>query len=102
MSREGPTDSSGTAGSPKRNTIAAHQASERAGESTPMKKQPTCPLCSGRMERHKDVVVSFGPDGTTYNFAWVCTNCSAAYPIAVDVSGFFGKTEPMYKPVEGG
>lgn len=53
------------------------------------------------MERHKDVVVSYGTDGINYNFAWVCTGCSAASPIAVDVSGFFGKTEPMYKPLEG-
>ena len=30
-----------------------------------MKKKPTCPLCSGLMERHKDVVVSYGTDGTT-------------------------------------
>lgn len=66
-----------------------------------MKKKPICPLCSGRMERHKEVVISYGTDGTTYNFAWVCTECSVAYPIAVNVSGFFGKTEPMYKPIDG-
>jgi len=53
------------------------------------------------MERHKDVVVGCGTYGTTYKFAWVCTNCSAAHPIAVDASGFFGKAEPMYKPAEG-
>ncbi len=54
------------------------------------------------MERHKDVVVSFGTHGITYDFAWVCTTCSAAYPIAVNVNGFFGNTEPMYKPLKEG
>ncbi|MDG3004296.1 hypothetical protein [Paludisphaera mucosa] len=63
-----------------------------------MKKQPTCPLCATLMERRKDVVVSYGAAGITYDFAWVCPGCSAAYPIAVDVSGFFGKAEPMYEP----
>lgn len=52
------------------------------------------------MERHKDVVVAYGGDGTTYSFAWVCTGCSAAFPIAVQVSGFIGKAEPMHKPLE--
>ncbi len=42
-----------------------------------------------------------GPRAMTYDFAWVCTVCSAAYPIAANVSGFFGKSEPMYKPLEG-
>ena len=63
-------------------------------------KKPTCPLCSGRLERHKEVVVAHGVDGTTYSFAWVCTQCSAAFPIAVSVGGFFGRAEPMYKELE--
>jgi len=67
-----------------------------------MKKKPTCSLCSGRLERHKEVVVAFGVDGTTYSFAWACTECSAAFPIAVSVEGFFGRAEPMYKPLEEG
>ena len=49
---------------------------------------------------HKEVVVAYGPNGTTYDFAWVCTDCSAAYPIAVNVSGFFGRSEPMYQPLD--
>ena len=40
-----------------------------------MRRSPTCPLCSGRMARHEEVVVEFATDGTTYNYAWVCTEC---------------------------
>lgn len=63
-----------------------------------MKTTPRCPLCSGRLERHKQVVVSYGSDGVSYDLAWVCTACSAAFPIAVTVEGFFGRSEPMYRP----
>ncbi|HYH67557.1 MAG TPA: hypothetical protein VD866_22865, partial [Urbifossiella sp.] len=55
------------------------------------------PLCSGRMERHEEVLVEFATDGTTYNFAWVCTGCSAAFPIAVSKDGLFKKPQPLFK-----
>lgn len=62
-----------------------------------MKKNPTCPLCSGRLERHEEVVVEFATDGAGYTLAWVCTDCSAAFPIAVVKNGFFKKPQPLYK-----
>ena len=62
-----------------------------------MRKSPTCPLCSGRLERHEEVVVEFATDGTAYTLAWVCINCSAAFPIAVSKSGLFKKPQPLYK-----
>ncbi|WP_406699421.1 hypothetical protein V5E97_11175 [Singulisphaera sp. Ch08] len=62
-----------------------------------MKKSPTCPLCSGRMERHQEVVVEFATEGTAYTLAWVCTACSAAFPIAVSKSGLFKKPQPFYE-----
>ena len=65
-----------------------------------MRRSPTCPLCSGRLERHEEVVVEFATDGTTYNYAWVCTECSAAFPIAVIKNGLFKKPQPMYQPLQ--
>lgn len=62
-----------------------------------MRKSPTCPLCSGRLERHEEVVVEFATEGTTYTLAWVCINCSAAFPIAVSKNGLFRKPQPLYK-----
>ena len=59
-----------------------------------MRKSPTCPLCSGRMERHEEVVVEFATEGTTYNYAWVCTGCSAAFPIATTKNGLFKNNDP--------
>lgn len=61
-----------------------------------MGKRPTCPLCTGRMERHEEVVVAFATEGTTYDLAWVCTDCSAAFPIAVHKTGLFKKPQPLY------
>jgi hypothetical protein len=60
-------------------------------------KRPTCPLCSGEMERHEEVVIAFATDGMSFDFAWVCTECSAAFPIAIAKSGLFKKPQPLYK-----
>jgi hypothetical protein len=65
-----------------------------------MRKSPTCPLCSGRLERHEEVVIEFASDGLTLNFAWVCTDCSAAFPIAVHKDGVFRKARPLYEDSE--
>jgi hypothetical protein len=48
------------------------------------------------MERHEEVVVAFATEGTTYDLAWVCTDCSAAFPIAVHKAGLFKKPQPLY------
>lgn len=68
-----------------------------------MGKTPTCPLCSGHLERHREVVIEFATEGTTYDLAWVCTECSAAFPIAVHKLGVFKRPQPLYeglKPTE--
>jgi len=62
-----------------------------------MRKSPTCPLCSGRLERHEEVVVEFASAGTTYSLAWVCLLCSAAFPIAAVKNGLFKKPQPLYQ-----
>lgn len=47
-----------------------------------------CPLCKSAMGVHRDVCIQTG--GTSvfgYSLAWVCTNCSAAFPIAQEYKG---------------
>jgi len=62
-----------------------------------MRKKPTCPLCSGRLERHEEVPIEVGgTDGVTLTLAWVCTGCSAAFPIAIGEFGLFKKAQPLY------
>lgn len=63
-----------------------------------MRKNPTCSLCSGRLERHEEVMIQVGgSSGLTYTLAWVCTDCSAAFPIAVGKGGLLRKAQPLYK-----
>jgi hypothetical protein len=58
------------------------------------KREPTCPLCAGSMEREKSVFV--GPNVQHFTLAWVCTHCSAAFPIAVGKGGLVRKAQPLY------
>jgi len=57
---------------------------------------PTCSLCQGALIRLERVNVSRndGGYGDLY-LAWVCTMCSAAFPIAVQPK-FFGGAKPLY------
>jgi hypothetical protein len=63
-----------------------------------MPKEPTCGLCGGRLVRESRVAVWPGLP-LYFDLAWVCTHCSAAYPIAVGRRRFRVPSEPLY---EGG
>ncbi len=69
-----------------------------------MGKDPVCPLCSNRLERQEGVKIQAGGSNVlTYTLAWVCTNCSAAFPIAVGKGGVFRKARPLHEdrpPIE--
>jgi hypothetical protein len=66
-----------------------------------MIKSPLCPLCSAVTVRESNVWVQTGGSNCLqYTLAWVCSNCSTAYPIAVTAPRLFGRMpEPLY---EGG
>ena len=43
-----------------------------------------CVLCAGKLVHETEVYVSVhGTEVTCYQHAWVCTQCGAAWPIAV-------------------
>jgi hypothetical protein len=58
--------------------------------------KPTCMLCSGALVCLEKVHVTRS-DGalSDYYLAWVCTMCSAAFPIAVQPK-FFGGAKPLF------
>ena len=63
-----------------------------------VRNEPCCGLCSGRLALERDVVVcpgSYGP--VLYTLAWVCTNCSAAFPIAIGKGGVIRPPEALYQ-----
>jgi len=57
-------------------------------------REPTCALCSGALVEEKKVIVGIGEGSGNlrYRRAWVCRECSAAWPIAVKTEGVFAKT----------
>lgn len=61
--------------------------------------EPRCPLCAGTLVEETKVVVGQTDIGAvTYRRAWICRECSAAYPIAVKTGGLLGrKEEPLYR-----
>ena len=63
-----------------------------------MKREPTCALCQGPMAREKQVVVQAGGSNVlVYTLAWVCRECSTAFPIATGRGGVFREAEPLYR-----
>ena len=54
-----------------------------------------CSLCNGELSREENVCVSTVQ--LVYSLAWVCTDCSAAFPIAISSFGMFKKPKPMYE-----
>ncbi len=49
---------------------------------------------------HKDVTVQAGGSNVLqYTLAWVCTHCSAAFPIGVE-GGFLRRVRPLYEDEE--
>jgi hypothetical protein len=62
-----------------------------------MGRDPVCPLCSGRLERQRDVTIQAGGSNVlAYTAAWVCADCSAAFPIAVGRGGVSRGARPLY------
>jgi hypothetical protein len=56
-------------------------------------RAPTCPLCGGVLAVEKYVYISY----ERFSLAWVCTQCSAAFPIALGKWGFLGQNpQPLY------
>jgi len=62
-----------------------------------MANEPRCSLCLGRLVREKKVDVSFTRTAITYPLAWVCTDCSAAFPIALGSGGIIREAKPLYE-----
>jgi hypothetical protein len=61
-----------------------------------MQREPTCGLCGGRLVRESNVSVAPGLP-LYFDLAWVCTQCSAAYPVAVGRRRFRVPSEPLYQ-----
>ena len=59
-----------------------------------MSSELRCSLCSGKLTKEKNVIIALG--AITYAQAWVCTYCSAAFPMAVWQKKAFGALEPLY------
>lgn len=60
-----------------------------------MSSEPRCSLCSGHLAKEKGVLVAVGL--VSYAQAWVCTQCSAVFPIAVRrETALSGVVEPLY------
>ena len=59
-----------------------------------MSSEPRCSLCSGQLAKEKNVLVVAGL--ASYTQAWVCTQCSAAFPIAVGHKTALSLFEPLY------
>jgi predicted amidophosphoribosyltransferase len=61
-----------------------------------MQKEPACGLCGGRLVRESNVAVNCGLP-MSFDLAWVCSQCAAAYPIAVVRRSLFGPRESLYE-----
>ena len=59
-----------------------------------MSSEPRCSLCSGQLAKENGVVVAVSL--LSYTQAWVCIQCSAAFPIAVAHKSVLGQFEPLY------
>jgi hypothetical protein len=59
-----------------------------------MTSEPRCSLCSGHLAKEKGVIVAVGL--VSFTQAWVCTHCSAVFPIAVWQKTVLSGVEPLY------
>lgn len=57
---------------------------------------PLCTLCQGKLVLLQDVHALRGDGVPDYHLAWVCTMCSAAFPVAVRKK-LFGGALPLYE-----
>ena len=60
-----------------------------------MRKEQHCSLCQGKLVREEDVVIQV--NALSYTLAWVCTECSAAFPIATGKGGIIRRASPLYE-----
>jgi hypothetical protein len=60
--------------------------------------EPKCSLCGGRLVKEQNVLIAGFP-GQALRSAWVCVECSAAFPIAVRITWWSSTQAPLY---EGG
>jgi hypothetical protein len=61
-----------------------------------MQKEPICALRGGRLVREGNVPVTPGVSLNS-SLAWVCTQCSVAFPIAIGVRHYRVPCEPLYQ-----
>jgi hypothetical protein len=62
-----------------------------------MANQPICPLCQARLVKREGIYTGFYG---VHPLAWVCPDCSAAFPIALRVSRFgwwFRARTPLFQ-----
>jgi hypothetical protein len=62
-----------------------------------MATEPRCSLCQGRLAQEKKVEVSVTHGPINYPLAWVCTQCSAVFPIALGSGGLIREAKPLYR-----
>ncbi len=62
-----------------------------------MPQQPHCSLCSGELVREQKVEISVSPYPQCFTLAWVCRDCSAAFPIALGEGGIIRTAKPLYE-----
>lgn len=59
---------------------------------------PRCSLCEGDLVREKGVTIQAGGSNVlAYTLAWVCKDCSAAFPIAIGEGGVLRTAKPLYE-----
>jgi len=54
-------------------------------------------LCRGELVREANVEVSVTPHPQHYALAWVCRDCSTAFPIALGEGGVIRTAKPLYE-----
>jgi hypothetical protein len=61
-----------------------------------MQREPACSLCGETLVRESNVAVTPGLP-MYFSLAWVCRQCSAAYPVAVGRRHVRVPSEPLYQ-----
>jgi hypothetical protein len=71
-----------------------------------MANPPTCPLCQARLVKKENVCTGVRE---LHPLAWICPDCSAAFPMAIKISALarwfsagYGRAEPLfYNQIDG-
>jgi|GEM_PF-2685636 len=56
-----------------------------------------CTLCQGRLVQETKVQLAVVNSPIRVALAWVCTQCSAAFPIAIGSGGIIRDAKPLYE-----